>query len=61
MLAQQFQAMGAQTGDVAAPVSHGESLKSGLEIMRALVAQQSLFEVTPTADLWRWTTGDVDS
>lgn len=40
---------------VTGQITHGQRLERGVEVMRALETQQSLFEVTPSPDLWRGT------
>lgn len=59
MLSQQLLPMASQSIEVVASrFSHCQRLERSIEVMRTLKAQQGLFEVTPTPDLWWGTKED---
>lgn len=53
MLPQQFLTMASQSIEVVASrFTDCQRLKRSIEVMRTLKAQQGLFEITPSPDLW---------
>lgn len=59
MLSQQLLSMASQSNKVVPSwFTHGQRLKRSIEVMRTLEAQQGLFQVTPTPDLWPGTKED---
>ena len=53
MLSQQLLPMVSQSTEVVtSQFTHCQRLKRGVEVMRTLKAQQGLFQVTPSPDLW---------
>lgn len=53
MLSQQLLSMASQSVKVVtSQLAYCQRLKRSVEVVRTLKAQQGLFEVTPTPDLW---------